>query len=196
MSPEPVRDIPSESRHTPPRPDCPHPEWWHAPDSEATETEVSHLIAALVGAIHPELCVETGSHLGHTAQLIGQALSANGHGHLYSLEVDPARAAAARTATAGLPVTVLEQSSVEWTPPGQLDLCFIDSLYELRKAEILLYRPHLRRPGGIVVIHDTTSAQRGHYWDVRADVEALEAEGVLRPVFLATPRGVAICEVL
>ena len=36
-----------ESRFTPARDWCPHPEYWHSPDSEATEIEVSEFIGGL-----------------------------------------------------------------------------------------------------------------------------------------------------
>lgn len=51
-----------ESRWTPARDWCPHPEYWHSPDSEATEVEVSEFIGSLVRLIQPEFVLEIGSY--------------------------------------------------------------------------------------------------------------------------------------
>ena len=48
-----------ESDFTAPHEYVPHPEWWHAADSDATEEEVGALIGALVRALQPEFVVET-----------------------------------------------------------------------------------------------------------------------------------------
>jgi predicted O-methyltransferase YrrM len=170
---------------------APEPKWWHAPDSDSTECEVSELVA--------ELVIETGSAFGHTTALIAHALRRNGHGHLVSLEPDPGRAEVARSRVAsyglGAFCEVREQSSLDFTPPQEIDFAWFDSLYELRAEEFRRFRPWLS-PGGIVAFHDWTSGLRGHYLDVRAEVEALAAEGLLRPVFVPSPRGIVVAEVL
>jgi hypothetical protein len=61
----------SEARFTPPRPDCPHPEWWTSTDDDSTECEVTALVAAFVVALQPELVIETGTAFGQTAEAIG-----------------------------------------------------------------------------------------------------------------------------
>ncbi len=53
-----------ESTFTPPDPDCPRPDWWHARDAQATEDEVIELVAGFVRALQPELVLETGTYLG------------------------------------------------------------------------------------------------------------------------------------
>ena len=111
----------TEDRFTPARPDCPYPQRWHSADSDSTELEVSHLVAAFVRALQPNLVVETGTAWGQTAELIGQALKANGQGRLITLEPDPARAEHSRNRCAGLPVEVLQQSSLDWAPDGPID---------------------------------------------------------------------------
>ena len=83
-----------ESRYYQPTVDCPHPERWTSTDDDSTEIEVSDLAWGLVRATQPSLCVETGAAWGQTAERIGWALAANGHGHLYTLEPDRRRAAA------------------------------------------------------------------------------------------------------
>jgi predicted O-methyltransferase YrrM len=177
----------SEARWTPPREDCPHPEWWHSTDDDSTELEVTELVAAFVRATQPEVVVETGTAWGQTAEAIGRALRVNGHGHLYTLEVDPVRSASARHRVRRLPVTVVEQPSLSFEPPGQIDLAWFDSLIDLRVPEYHHLRPSLA-PGAIVGFHDA-GPQHGY----RDRVEALPG---LRLIYLRTPRGVLFGEVL
>lgn len=68
----------SEARFTPPRPECPYPEWWTSTDVDSTECEVTALVAAFVVALQPELVIETGTAFGQTAEAIGHAVAANG----------------------------------------------------------------------------------------------------------------------
>jgi len=181
----------SESEFTRPRPDCPHPEWWTAVNDSATENEVALLVAAFVRALQPELVLETGTARGHTARVIGEALVANGHGRLITLETSPVRCLEARVRCTDLPVEVIEASSMEWEPQGlQFDFAWFDSAAHGRDREFLRFFPWLRT-GGIVGFHDT-----GPHHPVRPGIEELDDRGLLRPIFLPTPRGVAFCEVL
>ena len=193
----PAWPLVAESAHTAPHAVTPAPGLWHAPDSDSTEHEVTVLLYGLARALQPELAVETGAAFGYTSYAIGLALKANGHGRLVTLETDPARAAAAAQRCAGLPVEVREQSSLDWTPPAALGFAFFDSAYELRAEE---FRRYLRggwlREGTVVAFHDWTSGLRGHHYDVRAAVRQLDDAGLIRPVFLPTPRGLVIAEVL
>jgi predicted O-methyltransferase YrrM len=178
-----------ESTWTAPRPDCPHPEWWHSSDDHSTEHEVTDLVAGLIRALQPELVVETGTCWGQTAEQIGHALLANGHGHLVTLEPDPEKAAASRSRCAGLPVTVLEQESLTWTPTGPVGFAWFDSLFELRAAEFRHYLPWLRA-GTVVAFHDT-----GPQHPLRPDLNRLEQQGLLKLLYLPTPRGVGLAQV-
>jgi predicted O-methyltransferase YrrM len=186
---------PPESTWTRRHASCAHPEFWHAADGESTETEVATLIAAFVRALQPDLVVETGSAFGYTTERIGRALERNAHGHCESLEPDQERARIARKRCGSLPVTILERSSLDYEPPGPIDLLFSDSAYEVRRAEVERLSRWMER-GAIVLIHDTTSAERGHHVDMRAEVRALEGAGLLRAIYLPTPRGLAIAQVL
>lgn len=178
-----------ESTWTAPRPDCPNPQWWHAADDDSTEIEVSILVAGLVRALQPDLVVETGTCWAQTALLIGRALRDNGHGYLATLETDPIRAGYSRAIVNGLPVDVLQQPSLTYQPPEPIGFAWFDSLFELRAAEYLHYRPHLI-PGTIVGFHDT-----GPHHPLRPDLDALEEQGLLKLLYLPTPRGVALAEV-
>lgn len=179
-----------ESRFTKPRPDCPHPEYWSSTDDDSTEIEVSELVGGLVRGLQPNFCVETGTAWGQTTETIGQALRANGRGHLVTLEVDAERVRYSQRRCDGLPVTVLQQSSMTWTPSEQIDFAWFDSLFPLRAAEFRRYLPHMRR-GAIVGFHDT-----GPQHPLRPDIDALADEGLLRVTYFPTPRGFALGEVL
>ena len=176
-----------ESEFTPPHADCRRPELWTAADAQSTELEVIELVAAFVRALQPEYVIETGTCIGLTAEAIGRALQANGHGHLDTLEVDSKRAAQARSRCAGLPVDVIERSSMEFKPKQPIGFAWFDSLLELRVLEFERFRSWL--PVGTIVGFHDTSPHMGVYggW-----VEQLSGT---RPVRLRTPRGVTFAEV-
>lgn len=180
-----------ESQFTRPRADCPHPEWWHASDSDSTEHEVSELVAGFVRALQPDVVVETGTAWGQTAQVIGRALERNEHGHLWTLEPDPGRAEFSRRRCAGLPVTVVQQGSLDWQPPAPIDFAWLDSLCQLRVPEFTGWHAQFA-PGAFVGFHDTGPQHE----PLRSQIEALAEKGLLRPIFLPTPRGVAFAEVV
>ena len=95
-----------EADFTPPNSWCPDPGFWHADDGDATEHEVTELVAAFVRALQPELVVETGSYSAQTSLAVGEALARNGHGRLVTLEIEPELAGIAKAKCAGLPVTI------------------------------------------------------------------------------------------
>lgn len=179
-----------ESRFTEARPDCPHPEHWHSADPDSTEQEVTELVAAMVRALQPEYVIETGSAFGQTSKAIGRALVKNGHGRLVTLETDPARAKRARRTCQRLPVTVLETSSLEFTPEEPVDFLWIDSLLPLRAQELRRYAPYCS-PRAVAGVHDTGPQHGGSQ-----RLDPLVSEGVLSPLLtLPTPRGVSFCRV-
>lgn len=192
--------MPTEDAFTQPHAECRHPHLWHSPDSDSTEEEVTELIGGLIRALQPEYVVETGSAFGYTTVQIAEALKFNGHGFVTSLEIDSERAKQARdrleTAHLSPWAEVLEIDSMMFVPPKWIGFAFFDSLYELRAAEFRRYHGlGTIRSGTIVAFHDTTSGLRGHHMDMRQEVESLWTEGLLRPIFLRTPRGIALCEV-
>ncbi len=161
------------------------------------------MVAALVRAMQPDLVVETGTGLGFTSRAVGEALHRNGHGHLVSLEVDAERHASAMNrvgsllASSGGPVELLLMSSLDWEPLGRtIDFAWFDSLYELRAREFCRFRDlGALAQGSIVGFHDWTSGLRGHYLDVREEIERLRSQGLLAPIYIPTPRGVCLAEV-
>jgi hypothetical protein len=180
-----------ESRYTDPRPDCPHPERWHSDDWDSCETEISALLGALVGALRPDIVVETGSAFGQTSERIGTVLAAAGVGTLHAIEIDPERADITRKRCEGLPVVVEQMSSLSYMPPEGVGFAWFDSLPGLRVEEFRRYHPAFDE-GAIVAFHDTAPHHGRQLW---ADILVLEDEGMLLPIRLRTPRGVVIGEV-
>lgn len=183
-------NIESEARFTEPRSECPHPEYWYSTDGDSAEIEVSELVASFVRALQPEIVVETGTAWGQTAECIGEALAINEHGTLYTLEPDAERASFAEYRVKEWPVIVVRQESLNWTPPHGVGFAWFDSLPGLRVHEFRTYRSRMVN-GCIVGFHDC-----GPQHSVRPDVEQLAYEGLLRPIYLPTPRGVIFAEVL
>lgn len=174
-----------ESTWTRPSRWCPSPHCWTAPDDQGTEHEVSELVAALVRALQPEIVVETGTHLGQTAQYIGRALLDNGHGTLHTLEVDPDLHSSASSRVAGLPVVCHLASSMEFEPPGPIDFAWFDSLLHLRWPEFVRFWPRMHERT-VVGFHDTAT-QHGPWSGV-----IFENEEWLDAIDLPTPRGVTL----
>jgi predicted O-methyltransferase YrrM len=181
-----------ESTWTPPRVECPHPEYWHAPDDDSAEIEVSNLVAAFVLALQPEYVVETGTAWGQTALAIGHALRENQHGLLDTIEPDPERVKHCRELTGDLAGTVYvrEMSSMDFTPSGPIDFAWFDSLIHLRVPEFHRYLPYMHS-GTVVGFHDC-----GPQHTLRPAVEQLAERGYIRPMYLPTPRGVIFAQVM
>jgi predicted O-methyltransferase YrrM len=156
----------------------------------ATEVEVTELVAAMVRALQPDYVVETGSWTGDTTEAIGHALARNGHGELVSLEIDEEKAALAQARCGGLPVTVLNRSSMAWTPERPVDFAWFDSAPELRPQEFLRYSIAMH-DRTVVGFHDT-----GEHHPVRGLLAPLERDGILAALYLPTPRGACFARVL
>lgn len=176
----------SEDTWTPADEDCPFPERYSAPDAEATENEVSQLLATLAATLRADRVLETGTYKGFTAQAIGQALQAQGFGTLDTLEIRKDRAEVALRACEGLPVNVFAGSSLDFTPEGDYDLMFFDSEPEHRALEMERFKPNAKARC-VWAVHDT------RYHKLRKALEGLLEAGVIKPWFdLPTPRGLAI----
>lgn len=183
---------PSESTYSNGWARCADPSLWTAPDADACEDEVADLLAAVVRAVKPQVAVETGTYRGFTAERIGRALQANGRGHLWTVEIDIRRVRESVERCVGLPVTVVNVDSLQWTPPDGIGFAWFDSALEAREMEFEMYRERMR-PGCIVGFHDTSPRFRPN---VGQQVENLASRGLLRPVALPTPRGCYLAEVL
>jgi predicted O-methyltransferase YrrM len=165
-----------------------HPERWHSHDEVSTEAEVMDLLWGFVRALQPELALETGTWHGHTSRRIAEALAQNGHGHLFTLEVQEGVARAAQEALRGLPVTVVNESSLTWKPPegAWFGFAFFDSDPKSNyPLEFRRYRSFMT-PGAVVAFHDTAN------WNCRPPITELETEGLVKAIDLVTPRGITI----
>lgn len=193
--PQPPGARESEARFTAASDRCPRPADWTSTDCGSTEVEVSDLLAGLIRGLQPELVIETGSAWGQTAELIGRALASNGHGRCVSLEHVRHRADYSRKRCEGLPVEVIEGSSLEYVPTEWIDLLFLDSSYENRVPEFELFRRRMR-PGAIACFHDTAPGHGSEDlggMDLRTVVESISN---VRVIHLPTPRGISIVELL
>jgi len=185
----------SEASFTRPRPDCPHPERWTALDPQATEVEVIVLVAALIGALQPDVVIETGTYTGAMAHTIGEQLRHNGQGRLVTMEPDVDRSRAAVELCAGLPVTVLTRPSLDVSPdeirslaPGHVGFAWFDSLTELRAAEFDHFL-ELFDARTVVGFHD--AGPHHGPWSNR-----VRTHPRLRTIDLPTPRGCILAQVV
>jgi predicted O-methyltransferase YrrM len=174
-------------------PECPHPERWHMYDSMTAEAEVLEFLRTLITTVKPELVVETGSFLGVSTLWIAEGMRTNGFGKIISCEYDPKVFAAAKEKIAASPlapfIELRNESSLEMTVDGTIDIFFSDSDTPIRDAEVRRFLPQIRSTG-LVLIHDASS----HLKTVRDAAFKLEADGLLSCVFLPTPRGLVIAQ--
>ena len=174
-----------------PTSECPEPQLWSMFDGWTAEVETVEFLYSLVRLVKPRYVVETGTWHGFTATAIGQALKRNGRGRLVSLEIDADSVAVARKRVQhhGVAdvVTVLEQSSLTFTPEEPIDFLLLDSALEIREKEFRHFQPHLK-PGAVVVFHDTSARHKV----VREQIQQHLHTGVLTGFLLQTPRGIAI----
>jgi predicted O-methyltransferase YrrM len=189
----PGADPRSESRFTPPRAECPEPWLWRSEDEGGAEDEVHELLGQAVRTLKPRTVVETGAWRGRGAVAIASALRDNGRGRVWSVELDPGAAAAAReaVASAGLGewAEVVESSSIEWTPPGGVDLAFLDSGATVRGLEFLHLYPSMHRRT-VALVHDTGRHKR----QPRRQFQVLARLGLADVVWWPTPRGLAFVQ--
>ena len=175
----------TEDTWTPAREWCAKPHHWHAATADATEIEVTRLIAAFVGALQPDLVIETGTNTGQTSEAIGRALAANGHGRLVTCEIDTAMVWAARDRCKGLPVTVEQMQGVDYLPLEPVGFLFLDSHAHKRHLELEHFLPHLEA-GAVIAVHDTASHHPVMDY-LRPFIDAQRIVGLT----LRTPRGVS-----
>lgn len=174
-------------------PECPFPEKWQMVDAQSAELEVLDLLKSIVLAVKPELIVETGTFIGHSAIKMAEGLSANGSGKIVTVEYDPAIYAKARenieASGLGEWIECRNASSLEINIDGPIDILYSDSETRIRENEVRRFLP-LIRPRGLVLIHDASS----QFKVVREAALRLEQEGLLSVVLLSTPRGLVIAQ--
>lgn len=174
-------------------PECPFPEKWHMMDAQSAELEVLDLLKSIVLAVKPDLIVETGTFIGHSAIKMAEGLRANGSGKIVTVEYDPAIYLKARenieASGLGNWIECRNASSLETSIAGPIDILYSDSETKIRESEVRHFLP-LIRPRGLVLIHDASS----QFKLVREAALKLEQEGLLSVVLLSTPRGLVIAQ--
>lgn len=174
-----------------PTPECPHPERWNMHDSMTAEVEVLEFLYALVKTAKPSLVVETGTFMGISTLAIAEAMEWNGLGRVVSCEKDPQVFEAEKQKIGASKfrdrIELRNESSLEMTVAGEIDLLFSDSDLESREQEVRRYLPQVS-PYGLILMHDSSS----HLKQVREAALRMEREGLIAIVLLPTPRGLVI----
>lgn len=174
-----------------PTPECRHPERWNMHDSMTAEVEVLEFLYTLVKTAKPSLAVETGTFLGISTLAIAEAMEWNGLGRVVSCEIDPQVFEATKQKIAASEfrdrIELRNESSLEVTVAGEIDLLFSDSDLDVREEEVRRYLPQIS-PYGLILMHDSSS----HLKQVREAALRLEREGLISIVLLPTPRGLVI----
>lgn len=170
-----------ESRFTGRSENCAHPDRWHSADTDATEDEVSEFVYGLIRGIQPDVCLETGTHLGHTSFQIGSALKKNGQGVLHTYEPQEAKVAQASALCKGLPIVFHAEKSMSPWSFGEIDFAWFDSLLPLRAAEFDYYYQFMNSRT-MVAFHDA-GAHHGPWSDV------IRNHPNVKVIDLPTPRG-------
>jgi predicted O-methyltransferase YrrM len=180
-----------QSEWIPPTEECAHPERWRMLDPQSAELEVLDLLEAIIKALKPQLIVETGTFIGHSAIRMGRALKSNGFGKIITIEYDPAVFNKAKelidASGLGRWIEYRQASSLETKIDGQIDLLYSDSDIQIREREVRRFLPQIA-PRGLVLIHDSSS----HFKVVCEAARRLESEGLLSVLLLSTPRGLCI----
>ena len=180
-------------------PECPEPQRWSMIDSMTAEVEVLEFIATLVTTIKPRLVVETGSFLGVSTEWIARGLERNGPlpdgttAKVISCEFDAVVYEKAKERIEASPlrrfIELRNESSLEMTVEGTIDLLFSDSDMAIRAVEVKRFLPQMN-PNGVILMHDASS----HLQVVREAALKLEAEGLISVVLLPTPRGLVVAQ--
>lgn len=174
-------------------PECPFPEKWHMLDAQSAELEVLDFLKSMVVTAKPDMIVETGTFIGHSAMKMAEGLSENGFGRIITIEYDPAVFAKARenidASGLGRWIECRNASSLETTIDGAIDMLYCDSGVNIREQEIRRFLPQIK-PRGLVLAHDASS----HFKVVREAALKLEQEGLLSVILLSTPRGLVVAQ--
>jgi len=182
-----------QSEWIPPTPECAHPERWQMLDPQSAEMEVLDLLESLMKAVKPELIVETGTFIGHSAIRMARALQANGFGKIITIEYDPVVFEKARQQieASGMArwIEYRNASSLDTIIHGAIDVLYSDSDLNIREQEVRRFLPQIK-PRGLVLIHDASS----HFKVVREAALRLEEEGLLSVILMSTPRGLCIAQ--
>ena len=185
---------------------CSHLERYTCNSPVATENEVIDLLVGFVRALQPDYVLEVGAHEGDATVAIAKALRQNGQGAIYAYERIPQKAEriASRISSYQNQARVFasDYKNAHFAPPMYddmrppplgftgFDFCFFDSQRDKRDQEFIHFHKWIKK-GAIVAFHDT-----GDQSPSRSLVEKLEAQRLVKALYLETPRGIAIGQVI
>ncbi len=176
-----------------PSKECPFPERWRMLDAQSAEVEVLDFLKSFVVTVKPDVILETGTFIGHSAMKMAEGLKTNGFGKIITVEYDPLVFAKAKQNidSSGLAdwIEYRNASSLGTDIDESIDILFSDSDINIRESEIRRFLPRIK-PRGLVLVHDASSSVK----TVRDAVLRLEQEGLLSVVLLSTPRGLVIAQ--
>ncbi len=171
-------------------PKCQHPDRFHLPATDraqATEIEVSVLVASFFAGQRPTHILETGTHAGDTTQIL---CNYNAHATIHSIESNREWHDTLRNALGDHwpNLNLIHGDALKWTPGYGIKFgaAFFDATVEHRAEEYRHFRPHLE-PNALVAFHDTSTYHpTGHH------VRELVKLGLIEGINIETPRGVFI----
>lgn len=165
------------------------PDLYTAANPQSAEDEVGDFLWGVIRLTHPDNVLETGSYYGDTTARLVDAVKANGHGLVTTVEKDPDRA---KQVAERLPDARVLLGSYDWVdlkpPRGRYGVAFFDSHWE-RDLEYWAARPFLAR-GAVLVFHDCGPQHKDG--QVRIRVESLMAAGEITGFYVPCPRGVIV----
>lgn len=191
---------------------------YHMADDGGVETETGEFLYGLVRLLQPGFILETGTYTGVSAMYMGNALKDNGHGLMWTLEVENKHKERAEKlwekvglstpanhynwvtcrleASLDLEPKMYHLNSLEWRDL-EIDLLFLDSEPEFRFKELVKFYPYVK-PGGFIFIHDLHRHLSQHdnekffgwpYGKLLEEIVNLIKEDKLRVISFPTPRG-------
>ncbi len=182
-----------QPEYTAATPECPNPQRWSMYDSMTAEVETLQFLKCLMTTMKPNLVVETGSFAGMSTVAMAEGIAQNGFGKIVTCELDERvfNKAKERIDASGLEkwVDYRNESSLEMTVDGTIDVLFSDSEQSIREQEVRRFLPQMS-PNGLILIHDAASC----YDYVRKAALRLEAEGLISVVLMPTARGLVIAQ--
>lgn len=122
----------------------------------STETEVQEFLYGFVRCIKPEQCLEIGTFEGNGAIAIGSALQDNGHGMLYTVDVeDYGQEKNIENTNIVCVQCIIDTDYMYALKDFQYDFIFIDDghSYEECRRDLRYAYQHIKS-GGYIVCHD------------------------------------------
>lgn len=170
-------------------------------EAGAVEVETGIFLYGLVRRMQPDVIVETGTSRGWSSACMALAMQDNGHGHVYTLDVEEysgEKYDLRERLSLDDHLTFIQCDSRAWQPPDNIDVLFLDSDHTLPFVlkEWQHFAPHLNRRGAVVLIHDTMFARgclRAASMRIAEDARAMHDH--VGTVFFNSWRGLDIVQI-